>query len=450
MDPSADPSLSVGLQFAFLAVLILLNAFFAAAEMAIVSVNKNRIKLFSQEGDKKAKLLLDLLEQPNRFLSTIQVAITLAGFLASAAAATGLADDIGLFFTNYGIPYGKQIGVVLVTLILSYITLVLGELYPKRMALQHSLKIALATVKIVVFLSKIMAPFVLFLSFSVTLLLKLTKQNTTVSEDEFSEDEVMSMVEVGQEAGFLKEEGAKMINSIFAFDDKVAYEVMTPRTDVFTIDIDDPQEEYLDELMELKYSRIPVYEDDLDNIIGILNIKDYLIHARANGFENVEVKSILRKPYFIPESKKIDDLFRELQTSKQHIAILIDEYGGFSGIVTMEDLIEEIMGEIDDEYDEEEENLRQLEDNIYSLDGLISLNELNEELGLNLESDNSETLGGFLLEILGEIPEENGSSYPLIEFGNYLFQIEGVSERRIERVKLTIKPEGSEKPNEEE
>lgn len=450
MDPSADPSLSVGLQFAFLAVLILLNAFFAAAEMAIVSVNKNRIKLFSQEGDKKAKLLLDLLEQPNRFLSTIQVAITLAGFLASAAAATGLADDIGLFFTNYGIPYGKQIGVVLVTLILSYITLVLGELYPKRMALQHSLKIALATVKIVVFLSKIMAPFVLLLSFSVTLLLKLTKQNTTVSEDEFSEDEVMSMVEVGQEAGFLKEEGAKMINSIFAFDDKVAYEVMTPRTDVFTIDIDDPQEEYLDELMELKYSRIPVYEDDLDNIIGILNIKDYLIHARANGFENVEVKSILRKPYFIPESKKIDDLFRELQTSKQHIAILIDEYGGFSGIVTMEDLIEEIMGEIDDEYDEEEENLRQLEDNIYSLDGLISLNELNEELGLNLESDNSETLGGFLLEILGEIPEENGSSYPLIEFGNYLFQIEGVSERRIERVKLTIKPEGSEKPNEEE
>ena len=450
MDPSADPSLSVGLQFAFLAVLILLNAFFAAAEMAIVSVNKNRIKLFSQEGDKKAKLLLDLLEQPNRFLSTIQVAITLAGFLASAAAATGLADDMGLFLTNYGIPYGKQISVVLVTLILSYITLVLGELYPKRMALKHSLKIALATVKIVVFLSKIMAPFVFFLSFSVTLLLKLTKQNTTISEDEFSEDEVMSMVEVGQEAGFLKEEGAKMINSIFAFDDKVAYEVMTPRTDVFTIDIDDPQEEYLDELMELKYSRIPVYEDDLDNIIGILNIKDYLIHARANGFENVEVKSILRKPYFIPESKKIDDLFRELQTSKQHIAILIDEYGGFSGIVTMEDLIEEIMGEIDDEYDEEEENLKQLEENIYSLDGLISLNELNEELGLNLESDNSETLGGFLLEILGEIPEENGTSYPLIEFGNYLFQIEGVSERRIERVKLTIRPEGYETSNEEE
>ena len=439
MESNPDPSMSVGVQFVFLAALILLNAFFAAAEMAIVSVNKNRIKLYAQEGNRKAKVLLELLEQPNRFLSTIQVAITLAGFLASAAAATGLADNISGFVSQYGIPYGTQIGVVAVTLALSYITLVFGELYPKRMALQHSEKIALATIQTVVFLSKLMAPFVALLSVSVTVLLKLTRQKTTPSEDEFSEDEVMSMVEVGQETGFLKEEGAKMINSIFAFDDKVAYEVMTPRTDVFTIDIDDPQEEYIDELMELKYSRIPVYEDDLDNIIGILNIKDYLIHAKANGFENVDIRDILRKPYFIPESKKIDDLFRELQSSKQHIAILIDEYGGFSGIVTMEDLIEEIMGDIDDEYDEEELDIQQVEENIFLVDGLISLNNLNDELGLNLESDNSETLGGFLLEILGEIPAEDGETYPVIEFGSLLFQIEGVSDRRIESVRLTIR-----------
>jgi putative hemolysin len=274
-----DPSISVGLQLLFLAFLILINAYFASAEMAIVSVNRNKVKVLAQEGDFKAKLILDFLENPNRFLSTIQVAITLAGFLASASAATGMADDIAVFLMKLHIPYPTQAAVVLVTVVLSYFTLVFGELYPKRMALQHSLKIARFTVGSIIFISKITAPFVWLLSASVTMLLKITRQQTVNEQDGFSEDEVKSMVEVGQETGFLKEEGAKMINSIFAFDDKLAYEVMTPRTDVFTIDIEDPQEEYINELMELRYSRIPVFEDDSDNIIGILNIKDYL-HQR--------------------------------------------------------------------------------------------------------------------------------------------------------------------------
>lgn len=231
-----------------------------------------------------------------------------------------------------------------------------------------------------------------------------------------------------------------MINSIFAFDDKLAYEVMTPRTDVFTIDIEDPQEEYINELMELRYSRIPVFEDDSDNIIGILNIKDYLIAAWSNGFENINIRDILRKPYFVPESKNIDDLFRDLQNSKQHIAILIDEYGGFSGIVTMEDLVEEIMGDIADEFDDAEEYLTKLDDNTYILDGLISLYDLNDYLDLQLESENSETLGGFLLEKLGEIPEENLAEYPVIEADNLCFKIEAVNDRRIEKVKLSITP----------
>ena len=355
-----DPSISVGLQLLFLAFLILINAYFASAEMAIVSVNRNKVKVLAQEGDFKAKLILDFLENPNRFLSTIQVAITLAGFLASASAATGMADDIAVFLMKLHIPYPTQAAVVLVTVMLSYFTLVFGELYPKRMALQHSLKIARFTVGSIIFISKITAPFVWLLSASVTMLLKITRQQTVNEQDGFSEDEVKSMVEVGQETGFLKEEGAKMINSIFAFDDKLAYEVMTPRTDVFTIDIEDPQEEYINELMELRYSRIPVFEDDSDNIIGILNIKDYLIAAWSNGFENINIRDILRKPYFVPESKNIDDLFRDLQNSKQHIAILIDEYGGFSGIVTMEDLVEEIMGDIADEFDDAEEYLTKL------------------------------------------------------------------------------------------
>ena len=306
MDSSPDPSMSVGFQLFILALLILINAYFASAEMAIVSVNRNKVKILAQEGDNKAKLILDFLEQPNRFLSTIQVAITLAGFLASAFAATGMADDVAALLSRLQIiPYTRQVAVVLVTVVLSYFSLVLGELYPKRMALQHSLKIARFTVGSIIFISKLTAPFVWLLSISVTLLLKLTKQQITSEQDGFSEDEVMSMVEVGQETGFLKEEGAKMINSIFAFDDKLAYEVMTPRTDVFAINIDDPQEKYINELMELRYSRIPVYEGDSDNIIGILNIKDYLIAAWSGGFENVNIREILRKPYFVPKAKTL-------------------------------------------------------------------------------------------------------------------------------------------------
>lgn len=440
MPTDPDPSISIGLQLLFLTFLIIVNAYFASAEMAIVSVNRNKVKVLAQEGDSKAKLILDFLEQPNRFLSTIQVAITLAGFLASAAAATGMSGHIAVYLEKLPIPYPSQVAVVLMTIILSYFTLVFGELYPKRMAMQHSLKIARFTVGSIIFISKLTAPFVWLLSASVSFLLKLTKQSTVNAPDAFSEDEVMSMVEVGQESGFIKEDGAKMINSIFAFDDKLAYEIMTPRTDVFTIDIEDHQDEYINELMELRYSRIPVYEDDSDNIIGILNIKDYLIAAWAKGFENVEIRDILRKPYFVPESKNIDDLFRDLQSSKQHIAILIDEYGGFSGIVTMEDLVEEIMGDIDDEFDDSEEELIAIDENTYMLDGLISLHDLNDSLDLELESENSETLGGFLLERLGEIPDGNMTDYPVIVVDKLTFKIEEVSDRRIERVRLTIAP----------
>lgn len=232
-----------------------------------------------------------------------------------------------------------------------------------------------------------------------------------------------------------------MINSIFDFDDKVAKEVMTPRTDVFSIDLDDPPEEYMDELMELRYTRIPVYENDSDNIVGILNMKDFFIKAREEGFENVRIRDILRKPYFIPESKNIDDLFQDLQRSKQHIAILIDEYGGFTGIVTMEDLIEEVMGDIDDEYDEEEQSIVKIADNTYMVEGWATLDEMNEELVIDLESENSETIGGYLIDILGEIPEEGKHEHQVIKVDNYEFTIVNVKDRRIEKIKLVLLPE---------
>ena len=424
-------------QIILLVVLIAVNAYFAAAEMAIVSVNKNRIRTLAHEGNKKAAALAALIEEPNKFLSAIQVVITLAGFMTSAEAAVSFSDDVGRILSDVGIPYGEEIAVIIVTLILSFFTLVFGELFPKRIAMLHADGIAMAVVKPILFVSTIFKPFVWMLSITVTLFLKIFRQRTDVTSAEYSEDDIVSMLEAGRESGELKEEGKRMITGIFAFDDMLAYEVMTPRTDVFSIDINEPTEEYIDELMELRYSRIPVYEDDSDNIIGILYIKDYLIKAREEGFDNVDFRSILRKPYFVPETKKMDTLFYELQRTKQHIAILIDEYGGFSGIVTMEDIIEEIMGDIDDEYDEEEPGIQKVSDDTFIMDGSMDLDDIDEELGLNLQSDNSETIGGLIIDILGEIPDE-GDVGKEVTFEKYRFRIDSIRDRRIEQITMTI------------
>jgi len=418
--------------------------------MAIVSVNRNKIKILAQDGNKKAKLLLRLYEEPNKFLSTIQVAITLAGFLASASASASISDKIAVFLIRYHIPYSTQVAVALVTLVLAFVTLVLGELYPKRMALQYSEKIAMAVVKPIIFVSKISKPFVWFLSISVTFLLRITGIKDTNIEEQYSEEEIRSLLEVGQETGLIKETGKEMITSIFEFDDKLAYEVMTPRTDVYLININDNLADYVDELLEERYARIPVYEKDSDNIIGILYMKDFMIEARMHGFENVDIRSLLRKPYLVPESKNIDDLFRELQASKVHIAILIDEYGGFSGIVTIEDLIEEVMGNIDDEYDDNEAKMEKLDENTYLVDGQYYIHDLNDELLLNLESEEHETIGGLIIDLLGEIPDEDETEQRIVEFDNCTFKIESVKERRIDKVKLYVAPKNNEDEDGEE
>lgn len=317
------------------------------------------------------------------------------------------------------------------------VLLSLGQFFPRKLALQHDESIAEKTSPLIDAFSTLVRPVTFLLMLAADILLKLFRQETHVVDGSFSEEEVMSMLEVGQESGVLKEEGKKMINSIFAFDDKLAYEVMTPRTDVFMIDIDDPIEEYLDDLMNLRYSRIPVYRDDSDNIIGILNVKDYFRKAREESFETVEIEPILRKAYFVPETKNIDSLFFELQKLKQQIAILIDEYGGFSGIVTMEDIIEQVMGDIDDEYDEEEEIIDKVDDHIYLVDGDVSLDDLDEELGIELTSENSETIGGFIIDMLGEIPDETAVGR-IVAYENYELKIMAVQDRRIERVKIYI------------
>ena len=354
---------------------------------------------------------------------------TFFGIIMKGLSYFGLRDERSLLII-------AAVAFILLFSILIYST---SELFPRRIAVLHEEGVALASVGPVRFLLVVMKPMTVIASGIVFIMLKISRQRIEVDYNEYSEEDIVSMLEAGQEKGELKEEGKKMITGVFAFDDLLAYEVMTPRTEVFAIDINDPSEEYVDTLMELRYSRIPVYEDDSDNIIGILYIKDYLIQARTAGFDNVDIRSILRKPYFVPDTKNIDTLFFEMQKAKQHIAILIDEYGGFSGIVTMEDIIEEVMGDIDDEYDEVDPVIEKISSDTYRLEGSMDLDDIDEELAIDLESDSSETIGGFLIDILGEIPDDDDIDKEII-YDRYIFTINSIKDRRIEGITLKILP----------
>lgn len=428
-------------QLLLLIFLTLVNAFFASAEMAAVSVNKNKIKILAEnEGNKKAELILKLLEEPTKFLSTIQVAITLSGFLASASAATSFSKPLGKLLTQLGItyPYNENISLVFVTIILSYFTLVFGELVPKRIALQKAEFISLFSVKIIFNISKITSPFIKLLSLSTNFVLNVLGMKAEKLEENISKEEIKSMIEAGQANGVFNETEKEMINSIFEFDDITVGEIMTARTDVYMVNINVPVSEYIDNLLSKKYARVPVYQNTPDNIIGTLHMKDLILEARKNGFENIDVKSIIRKPYLIPESKKIDELFKEMQKNKKSMAVIIDEYGGFAGIVTMEDLVEEVMGEIEDEHDVSSPQIIKLDKVTYIINGLISLDELNEKFGTNIENDDCNTLSGYITSIFGVVPNKTYEGRE-IEIDKLIFKIEETKENRIEKVRLILK-----------
>lgn len=439
-----DPESSIAIQIVLIVVLTLINAYFAASEMAIVSVNKSKIHRLSEEGNKKAKLVEKLLDQPTNFLSTIQVAITLAGFFNSASAATGISKSFADVLKNWSVPYADTIAVVLITILISFITLIFGELVPKRIALQKAESYSMFCAKPILVISKIASPFIKILSWSTKFILRIFGMADENVEESLSREEIRSMVESGQENGVFNEIETDMITNIFEFDDSLALNVMTPRTDVYCIDINDALSDNIDQMMTMQYTRIPVYDDSIDNIIGILNMKDFAIEARKVGFDNVDIKKLLRKPYFVLETKNIDDLFRELQKEHQHIAILVDEYGGFSGIITVEDLIEEIMGDIEDEYDHDDEpKLQKIDNNNYIVDGNYLLDDLDDELDLKLSNNNHDTIGGFVLHLLGEIPEENQQR--TVKYENLTFLIISVKGNRVTKIKLTINEKEKEK-----
>ena len=441
MEDSSDADgVNIFPQLILIIILTLVNAFFASAELAILSVNKSKMKKMASEGNSKAKAVEKLFDDETKFLSTIQVGITLAGFFSSATAAVAISDDLALVLENIGISleYGEDISMVIVTLILSYFTLVFGELFPKRLALRNPEKIAMNRAKILLTFKYIVSPFVKLLSGSCNLLVKMFRINKNSEEEMVTDEDIIDVVSSGVEDGTVDEEMQKMIEGTLRFDHLTATDLMTPRVDVFMIDIDDDAEKNIDLILEEKYSRVPVYKKNRDNIVGSINMKDIIEPARKLGFNNLDLSKIIREPYFVRDLIKADQLFEEMKQHKQQIAFLMDEFGGFSGIVTMEDLIEEIVGNIYDEYDDEMNNITEIGENQYLIKGATPIQEMNQELDLDLDEENTEydTIGGFIVSNINKIPKSGENI--VVEYKNLSFKVKDVKKTRILTVILTI------------
>ena len=374
-----------------------------------------------------------MLREPSRFLATIQIGITLAGFLSSAFAADAFADDLAPMLQNL-IPLGlmawRNISIILITIILSYFSLIFGELVPKRLAMRNSEKIAFGTIGIVRAISIITAPFVKLLTASTNGVSKLFGITGT-DEETVTEEEIRMMVDVGEEKGSIREEEKELINNVFEFNDKVVSEIMIHRKDIYAIDINSDIDNILKELDEYKYSRIPVYEENIDNIVGLLFIKDLLANVKKK--DKVKISKIIREPYFVSENKQIDELFRDLQKNKHQLAIVLDEYGGTAGLVTMEDIIEELVGNIFDEYDDEEKEFEKIDDNTFLISGSVSIHDLRKILEVEIPEGEYDTLSGYLIELLGRIPSDDEK--PVIETKRVTYKIEDYEEKRILWVK---------------
>lgn len=420
-------------QIIVLIVLIALNAFFAASEMAFVSLNDAKIEKEAKSGNKKAKQIHKMLKEPSKFLATIQIGITLAGFLSSAFASEAFASILAPVLNNLiplGIGTWNTISIVLITIILSYFTLVFGELVPKRIAMKNSEKIAYGSIGIIKAISIITGPFVRFLTFSTNMVSKLFGVSPQ-DEETVTEEEIRMMVDVGEEKGTIEEEEKELINNVFEFNDKVVSEVMIHRTEIFAVDIKSNVSDILAEIDDFKYSRIPVYEDSIDDIKGILYTKDLIKFLKKQ--KDGKVKNIMREAYFVSENKPIDDLFRDLQQNKKHMAIVVDEYGGTSGLITMEDILEELVGNIFDEYDDVELDYEKIDDNTFIINGNVSIYDLKKILEVEIPEGEYDTLSGYLIEQLGRIPEDNEK--PVIETPKVTYKIEEYEDKRIIKVK---------------
>lgn len=433
---------SIVIKLLLLLVLILVNAFFAMSEIAIISLNDNIIDKMAEEGNKKAKLIAKLTDNSSNFLSTIQIGVTLAGFLTSASASQSFADMLTNAVVRLNANISRSavhsVAVVVITLIMSYFSLVLGELAPKRMAMQKPEKISFLVVKPLSFFAKLCKPFIKFLSLSTNVVVRLFGFDPNMEEENVTEEEIRMMVDVGEEKGVIENIQKEMINNIFEFDDINVADIMTHRTDMIAVEDTDSLENVVALSIKHGFSRIPVYSEDPDNIIGVIYIKDLLKFIDEELPENQGPKDIMRQAYYVPTTKSCGSLFSEMTDKRTQFAVVVDEYGGTAGIVTLEDVIEAIVGNIQDEYDHEDEEIIELDDTTFTVDGTTPIDEINELLGEKIPEGEYETLGGFLISKLGFLPE-NGKNDE-IDFLNLHFTILNVEERRIGKVKVEILP----------
>lgn len=398
-DPSSQ---SLIFQFILLLFLTLLNAFFSASEMAMVSLNRSRVEQKAEEGDKKFIRLLNVLENPNNFLSTIQVGITFISLLSGASLSASLGEVVASWLGDSAT--AKTAGSIISLIFLTYVSIVLGELYPKRIAMNLKENLAVVSAPIIIFIGKIVTPFVWFLSASTNALSRLTPMQFDDADEKMTRDEIEYILTKSEET--LDADEIEMLQGIFSLDELMAREVMVPRTDAFMIDINDNTKENIEEILKQNYSRIPVYDDDKDKIIGVLHTKRILDAGFRDGFENIILSKILQEPLFVPETIFVDDLLKELRKTQNQMAILLDEYGGVAGLVTLEDLLEEIVGEIDDETDKAEKFVHELSDGSFIVSGNMNLNDFNDYFDTELDSDNVDTIAGYYLTGVGSIPAQ--------------------------------------------
>lgn len=442
-DPGSMSAGNIIVKLVILLVLILVNAFFAMSELAIISLNDNKIDKMAEDGNKKAKKIVKLTESSSKFLSTIQIGVTLAGFLTSASASTTFASMITnalrgtVVYNALGEGLINGIAVVIVTIIMSYFSLVLGELVPKKIAMQVPEKISFKIVDILLFFSKLFAPLVKILSVSTNAVVRLLGFNPHADEETVTEEEIRMMVDVGGEKGVIEDVQKEMINNIFEFDDLDAGDIMTHRTDMVAVEVGDDLSEVVDTAVSEGYSRIPVYEDDQDNIIGIVYVKDLLAYV-GKKLPAKSLRDIMRTPMYVPESKICGDLFKEMTEKRTQMAVVVDEYGGTAGIVTLEDIVEAIVGNIQDEYDDEDEEISKINETTFTIDGMTNLEEVAELTGTELPEGSYDTVAGFIIKELGLLPEE-GKTYE-VNYKNLKLTVLSVDERRIDKVRVEILP----------
>ena len=423
------------MQILILVILILINAFFAASEIAFISLNDAKIDKQAKEGNKKALQIQKMLKNPSAFLATIQIGITLAGFLSSAFASDAFASELAPVLNKLmpflSVSVWNTISIILITIILSFFTLVFGELVPKRLAMKNYEKISFATIGFIRTLSIVTLPFVKFLTFVTNKVSKLFGVGEN-EEETVTEEEIRMMIDQGKEKGTIEEQEKELINNVFEFNDITVSEIMRHRKDIFAVDINTNIEELMQEISkeEYRYSRIPVYDETIDEVKGILYVKDILKNINKKNFK---IKNIVHEPYFVPQSKMINDLFKEMQQHKTQMAIILDEYGGTAGLITMEDILEELVGEIYDEYDDVEAEYEKIDENTYIISGSMTINDVNKLLDAEIPEGDYDTISGFLQDELDRIPEEEEN--PIIETEKVTYKIEEYEDKRILKIK---------------